>query len=205
MFIVALTGGIGAGKSEASNIFASLGVPIVDLDVISHQLTAKNQPLVNTIITAFGQAYATEEGALNRKKMRQLIFKNPDARKQLNAILHPAIHEEATKQIQRHAHAPYTILAVPLLEKDSPYFSIINRTLVIDCDESSQINRVKQRNNLSEEEIKQIIQAQAPRQARLGIADDVITNNGNIEELHSKIENLHQKYIKTCIVNKTIS
>ncbi|PCI60246.1 MAG: dephospho-CoA kinase [Methylophilaceae bacterium] len=205
MFIVALTGGIGSGKSEASNAFANLDVPIVDLDAISHQLTAENQPLTHKIIAAFGQKYASKEGVLHREKMRKLIFDNPSARSQLNAILHPAIHEEATRQIRTHSDAPYLILAIPLLDQDSPYISTINRILVLDCDENTQINRVKQRNNLSEDEIKRIIQAQTPRQVRLSMADDVITNDGNIEKLHLKIEDLHQKYIKTCIVSKTIS
>lgn len=205
MLIVALTGGIGSGKSEATSMFAKLGVPIVDLDVISHQLTAPNQPLINTIAAAFGQAYVTEDGALDREKMRQLIFSDPNARDQLNAILHPAIHEEAIKQMRKYAHTPYAILAIPLLDQDSPYTAAIDRTLVIDCDESTQVNRVKQRSNLEEDQIKAIIQAQTPRQARLDMADDVITNDSDIEMLRSKIEHLHQKYIKTCIVSKTIT
>lgn len=205
MFIVALTGGIGSGKSEASNAFAKLGVPIVDLDAISHHLTAENQPLTHEIIAAFGQEYASKEGTLNRKKMRKLIFDNPSARIQLNAILHPAIHKEAIDQIHTHVNAPYLVLAIPLLDQESPYISTIDRILLIDCDEETQISRVKQRNNLSEDEIKRIIQAQTPRQVRLSMANDVITNDGNVEKLHAKIEDSHQKYIKTCIVSKTIS
>lgn len=205
MFIVALTGGIGSGKSEASKIFASLGVPIVDLDIISHQLTTAKQPIVKTIAAAFGDEYITDEGALNRQKMRQLIFNDSDARKRLNAIIHPAIFTEAKKQMQKHASAAYTILAIPLLEQDGPYACLIDRTLVIDCNESMQIQRVKERSNLSAVEIKKIIKTQTPRQERLSMAEDVITNNGNIKELRSNIEKLHQKYIKTCIVKKTIS
>jgi len=205
MMIVALTGGIGCGKSEATRLFASLGVPIVDLDVIAHALTAENQPLVSTIATTFGQEYLTKEGVLNRTKLRQFVFNHPHARGQLNAILHPAIYQEAMNQISRQQHAPYIILAIPLLDQDSPYMAVINRILVIDCDESTQINRVKQRSNLSATEIKQIIHAQPSRQARQDIADDLITNDKNIENLRQKVENLHQKYIKTCIVNKTIS
>ena len=205
MLIVALTGGIGCGKSEATRIFASLGVPIVDLDVIAHALTATNQPLVSTIATTFGQEYLTEEGALNRTKLRQYVFNHPQARDQLNAILHPAIYQEALHQFSKHQHAPYLILAIPLLDQDSPYMAEIDRILVIDCDESTQINRVKQRSNLSTIEIKQIINAQPSRQARQDIADDLITNDKNIENLRQKVLDLHQKYIKTCIVNKTIS
>lgn len=205
MFIVALTGGIGSGKSEASNTFASLGIPIVDLDVISHQLTAPGQPIVRTLAAAFGQVYMTESGALDRTKMRQLVFDNPSARNQLNTILHPAILVEATKQIETHKQAPYVILAIPLLDQNSPYLTMVNRVLVIDCDEDTQISRVKQRSDLNANEVKQIIQAQIPRQARLNIANDIITNNGDINALRAKVMKLHQKYIKTCIVNKTIS
>lgn len=205
MYTVALTGGIGCGKSEATRIFANLGVPIVDLDIISHELTAKNQPLLSAIAATFGQDYVTEEGDLNRSKMRQLIFNNHQSREQLNAILHPVIYEEAVSQLHNHDDAPYTILAIPLLDYDSPYMTIIDRILVIDCEEKTQINRVKRRSHLNETEIKQIIQAQTPHQVRQSMADDLISNDGNLEELCQKIENLHQKYIKTCIVNKTIS
>jgi dephospho-CoA kinase len=205
MMIVALTGGIGCGKSEATRIFASLGVPIVDLDIISHELTAAKQPLMNVIATTFGQEYLTAEGALNRSKMREFVFNSIQARERLNAILHPAIYHKAKQQLSKHQHAPYIILAIPLLEQDSPYTALIDRILVIDCDERTQIKRVKQRSNLSEAEIKQIIQAQPTRQTRQEMANDIIINDDNIENLHQKIENLHQKYIKTCIVNKTIS
>ncbi len=205
MMIVALTGGIGCGKSEATRIFASLGVPIVDLDIISHELTAAKQPLMNVIATTFGQEYLTAEGALNRSKMREFVFNSILARERLNAILHPAIYHKAKQQLSKHQQAPYIILAIPLLEQESPYTALIDRILVIDCDERTQIKRVKQRSNLSEAEIKQIIQAQPTRQTRQEMANDIITNDDNIENLHQKIENLHQKYIKTCIVNKTIS
>ena len=205
MFIVALTGGIGCGKSEATRIFASLGVPVVDLDTISHELTASKQPLLDTIAAVFGQEYITEKGTLNRVKMRQLVFSNLHAREQLNAILHPAIYQEAIKQLANHQDSPYIILAIPLLDPESPYMTSINRTLVIDCDKKTQIERVKSRSHLNDSEIKKIIQAQASRRARQNMADDLIKNDGNIEELRQKIENLHQKYIKTCIVNKTIS
>lgn len=204
MFIVALTGGIGCGKSEAANAFADLGVPIVDLDVISHQLTASHQSLVTQIAATFGQAYVTEDGALNRDKVRQLVFNDQGALSQLNAILHPAIYVEAVKQLQADATSPYSILAIPLLETDSSYATIIDRVLVIDCDEATQIQRVKQRSNLEEEQIKKIMKAQMSRQTRLAMADDIIENDGNINELQHKIKQLHQKYTKTCIPDKTI-
>lgn len=205
MLTIALTGGIGCGKSEATKIFSSLGVPIVDLDVISHQLTAEKQPLLNQIAKAFGQEFITASGALDRAKMRQLVFSNENARKQLNEILHPAIYREAIKQLQQYSDHSYAVLAIPLLEEGSIYAPSIDRVLVIDCEPEKQIERVKQRSHLTELEIKQIIEAQMPRELRIKMANDLIENNGNIEDLRHKIEKLHQKYIKTCIVSKTIS
>lgn len=205
MLTIALTGGIGCGKSEATKIFSSLGVPVVDLDIISHQLTAEKQPLLIQIAETFGQEFITAGGALDRTKMRQLVFTDEEARKRLNQILHPAIHQEAIKQLQQHQDMPYTILAIPLLEEGGIYESAIDRVLVIDCEEEKQIKRVKQRSQLTEHEIKQIIEAQMPRQSRIKMADDLIENNGSIADLRHKIEKLHQKYIKTCIVSKTIS
>ncbi|MFM9835861.1 MAG: dephospho-CoA kinase [Methylophilaceae bacterium] len=205
MYIVALTGGIGCGKSEATKIFAEFGVPIVDLDIISHQLTAAKQPLVVEIARQFGTAFTTPEGALNRATMRKLIFSDENARKKLNAILHPAIQDAAMRQLNSHSQAYYQILAIPLLFEDSQYRPHINRVLVIDCDEKIQIERVKARSQLSETEVLQIIRAQGTRQDILNLADDVVDNNGNVAELRTKIEALHQKYINTCIVSKTIS
>lgn len=205
MYVVALTGSIGSGKSEAAKIFAELGVPVTDVDVISHQLTATNQPLVKVIETNFGSAYITPEGALNRAVMRQLVFKDDAARARLNAIVHPAIYEEALRQLQIHKDAPYQILVIPLLFESPRYSPHINRILVIDCDEKTQIERVKQRSHLPEAEIINIIKAQTPREKQLALANDVVENNGNVGELREKIIEIHQKYINTCMVSKTIS
>ena len=205
MYVVALTGGIGCGKSEATKIFAELGVPITDMDVISHQLTAANQPLLNAIAADFGQSYITPEGALNRAAMRKLVFSDDAARAKLNAILHPAIFDEAIQQLNQHKSAPYQILAIPLLFENPGYLPHIQRILLIDCDESTQIERVKQRSQLSETEIRNIIKAQTPREKRLAQADDVIKNDENIEKLREKILLLNKKYINTCILSKTIS
>ena len=207
--IVALTGGIGCGKSEAAKIFAELGVPIVDLDMISHQLTAANQPLNDVIASNFGHEFITPEGALNRAAMRKLVFSDDAAREKLNAILHPAIFDEAVSQLNSHSQAThravYQILAIPLLFESARYISHIDQVLVIDCDEETQIERVKQRSNLTEAEILQIIRSQTSREERLSVADDVIENNGSVAKLREKIQRQHQKYINTCIVSKTIS
>ena len=210
MFVVALTGGIGSGKSAAAKIFAEIGVPVTDVDVISHELTAANQPLVNDIKANFGSDYITPEGALNRAAMRKLVFSDEVARAKLNALLHPAIYDAAILQLQANQDylsesAPYQILVVPLLFDSPRYLPHINSILVIDCDESTQIERVKQRSKIPESEITNIIKAQTTRKKQLTLANEVIENNGSIEKLHEKILEIHQKYINTCILSKTIS
>ena len=208
MFVIGLTGGIGSGKSEAAKIFAELGVPVTDVDAISHALTAANQPLVADIAANFGKQYITPEGALNRAAMRKLVFNDATARDKLNAILHPAIYAAAVSQLQTNQKlinkmAPYQILAIPLLFESPRYASHINRILLIDCDEATQIARVKLRSNLAEPDIKKIIHAQTPRNRQLKLANDVIENVGNVAELREKILLIHQKYLNTCIVSKT--
>ena len=205
MTVVALTGGIGSGKSEAAKVFAELGVPVTDVDVISHHLTASNQALVEDIKTHFGSEYITPDGAMNRPAMRDLVFSDKNALAKLNAILHPAIYAQAIAQMQQHALAPYQIVVIPLLFESPNYLKHINRILLIDCDEKTQIARVKQRSQLSEAQILTIINAQTPRQKRLELADDVIENNENVENLRKKILAIHKNYINTCILSKTIS
>jgi dephospho-CoA kinase len=203
MYVVALTGGIGSGKSAAAKIFAELGVPVTDVDVISHELTAANQPLIKDIAANFGGDFITPEGALNRAAMRQLVFKDTAARSKLNDILHPAIYKEAIKQLLANKDAPYQILVVPLLFESPRYSRHINRILLIDCNEKTQIERVKERSKLPESEIINIIKAQTSRKKQLKLANDVIENNGNIEGLREKILEFHQKYVNTCVLSKT--
>ena len=201
MYVVALTGGIGSGKSEAAKIFAELGVPVTDVDAISHALTAAHQPLLQQIKAIFGATFILADGTLDRTALRQLVFSDDAARHQLNAILHPTIYQNALQQLQENAAAPYQILAIPLLFESPRYLSHINRILLIDCDEKVQIARVKQRSHLTEADIKAIILTQTPRDERLKLADDVIENNKNIEKLRENIIKIHNKYINTCIVS----
>ncbi len=205
MNVVALTGGIGSGKSEAAKIFAELGVPVTDVDVISHQLTAANQPSVKELEVAFGSQYVSPDGALNRPAMRDLVFGDKNALAKLNAILHPAIYAEAIQQLQQNSNAPYQILVIPLLFESPRYLPHVNRILLIDCDEKTQIERIKQRSQLTEAQIIAIINSQTPRKKRLELANDVIENNENVENLREKIVVIHKNYINTCILSKTIS
>ncbi len=204
MFVVALTGGIGSGKSEAAKVFTELGVPVTDVDEISHQLTAAQQPIIQDIQANFGKEYITPQGALNRSAMRDLVFNDHDARDKLNAILHPAIYTEVLKQLSLNKHAPYQVLAIPLLFESPRYAPHVNRILLIDCNEKTRIDRVKKRSQLSESEIKKIIRTQTPRKKQLLLAHDVIENNENVEKLRERIFLIHQKYLNTCIVSKTI-
>lgn len=203
MYIVALTGGIGSGKSAAANIFAKLGVPVVDVDAISHALTDKPTALTANIGTEFGEEYLTTEGALDRAKMRALVFSDTAAREKLNAILHPAIYDETLKQLQAHADAPYQLLVIPLLFESPRYLPLVQHILVVDCDEQTQIRRVMMRSQLSETEVKHIIAAQTSRDERLRHANDVLENDGDLQKLTKEIEQLHKKYLKSCIVSKT--
>lgn len=202
MFVVGLTGGIGCGKSEATRIFSSLGVPIVDVDVISHQLTAAGQPLLQKIIEVFGQEFLLQNGELNRKALSRKIFADSAMRQQLEAILHPAIYDQAREALARNSHAPYQILAIPLLFEGTRYQAIIQRSLLIDCDEALQISRTMQRSGLAEKTVRDIMAIQVSREVRRALATDIVENNGNIEQLRAKIIKIHENYIHTCIVSE---
>lgn len=205
MYVVALTGGIGSGKSEAAKQFAMLGVPVVDTDVIAHSLTAIGEPLLAKVAQLFGAEFLNTDGSLNRAKLRLHIFNKPAERKKLEALLHPAIRERAIQLLsdnENQAHPDYQILVVPLLFESTSYKSIAQRTLVIDCPEEMQIERTMARSQLSESEVRAVIQAQVPRATRLELADEIIENHGSVAELVRKINKIHEKFIKTCIVSK---
>jgi dephospho-CoA kinase len=201
MYVVALTGGIGAGKSEAAKIFASLGVPIVDVDVISRRLTGPGQPIMEKIADAFGRDFLTEDGALNRPAMRERIFANDDDRKKLEAILHPVIHSHALRELDQNREAPYQILAIPLFFETNRYSGLVKRILLVDCDESLQISRTMNRNGMTEHTVRAIIAAQASRSYRRALANDIIENNGSIDALAEKVKELHEKYMQACLLS----
>ncbi len=195
MHIVGLTGGIGSGKSEAARIFASLGVPVVDVDVISHRLTEKRSPILTVITEKFGADYFKADGTLDRAKLREKIFSDDSARLTLEAILHPAIYAQALLELDKHADAPYQILAVPLLFESERYKALIASSLVIDCDEALQVSRVIQRSKMTESEVRAIMAKQMSREARLALADDVIDNSTNIAHLDKLIRQYNQKML----------
>lgn len=205
MTVIALTGGIGSGKSEAARQFSRLGVPVVDVDLISHTLTQTDTPVTQEIGRTFGKEFLTETGALDRAKMRALIFDDETQRLKLEAIIHPAIQSQALIQLAANEHQlqpTYQILVIPLLFENNRYASMLQKIVVIDCDEQLQIQRAMQRSQLTALQVQKIMAAQVSRTTRLRMADDVIENNGSLEELEEKIKRFHEKLIKTCIVSK---
>lgn len=194
-FCVGVTGGIGSGKSRAAALFGELGADVVDTDDISHEITAAGGSAMPAIIKAFGATVAAADGSMDRAAMRRLVFENPDARKQLENILHPQIRERARNRVMA-SPAPYVLLVVPLLLETGAYRDLIRRVLVIDCDESLQISRAMQRSNLTADAVHAIMAAQLPRQQRLAGADDVIRNDGDIAQLRAQVTDLHQQYLK---------
>lgn len=204
MFVVGLTGGVGSGKSEAARLFAGLGVPVVDTDAIAHQLTAPGQPALKAIAEVFGSETISPDGTLDRNRLRRRVFAQPELRKALEGILHPLIRKCARQALAQTSSAPYQILVVPLLFETGGYADLISRSLVIDCDEALQIRRAMARSNLTEAEVRAVMAAQSPRERRLAAADEIIRNNGTLEELAAQVRLMHEKYIKACAASQSI-
>jgi dephospho-CoA kinase len=201
-FCVGVTGGIGSGKSRAAAMFGELGAGVVDTDDISHEITAAGGSAMPAIIAAFGTTAAAADGSLDRAAMRRLAFEKPDARKQLETILHPRIRERARIRVLAST-TPYVLLVVPLLLETGAYRDLIRRVLVVDCDESLQISRATQRSNLTAEAVRAIMAAQLPRQQRLAGADDVIRNDGDFEQLQAQVAALHLQYLRLAAGERT--
>lgn len=244
MFTVGLTGGIGSGKSTVADLFAELGVAVIDTDLIAHQLTAPGGEALEAIREKFPDAAMRADGTLDRAALRRIVFSNAAARKQLEAILHPRIRREVEHRLSQ-LHAPYAIIVIPLLvqrqdhpqagracpreeeavvvkpmnrqqprtKADEPattahrpaasavqaeaggYRDLLNRVLVVDCTEAQQIERTMARSKLSREEVVAILAAQARREQRLAVADDVLTNMATAEALRTDVAMLHQRYL----------
>ena len=193
--VIGLTGGIGSGKSTVADLFYRLGVTVVDTDRIDHELTGAEGAAMPEIIAAFGKDIALPQGALDRAAMRQRVFTDASAKTRLEAILHPKIRQESRQRCQA-ATSVYVLLAVPLLVETGVWRQEVRRVLVVDCDEATQIARVKARSALSAAEVLAIMATQATRSERLAVADDVILNNGTPEALEPQVQALHLRYLE---------
>ncbi len=194
-FVVGLTGGIGSGKSAAAEAFADLGASVVDTDAIAHQLTGRNGLAVPRIKKLFGGKAIGPDGAMDRKRMRELAFTDPRARRRLQDLLHPMIRKESRRRIAA-ARGPYVVHVVPLLVESRGYRSRVDRVLVVDAPERTRVARVRTRSGLAAEEVRRIIRSQATRAARLAAADDVIDNRGSRDALRKQVAALHEKYLQ---------
>lgn len=197
MFRVGLTGGIASGKSTVANLFAALGVPVIDSDVIARDVVAPGTALLGQIRAEFGEAVIAPDGSLDRKALRARVFGNsPEsvaARRRLEALIHPAIRAEMEAR-SAAAGGPYQIHAIPLLVEGGSR-SHIDRVLVVDVDEATQVRRLMARDGSTPAEARALLAAQADRATRLAAADDVITNEGGIEALAPQVERLHAAYL----------
>ena len=193
-FVVGLTGGIGSGKSAVSEQFAALGAAVVDTDVIARELTDKGGAAVAEVERIFGKDFIAD-GAMDRKRMRERVFADPAAKRALEGLLHPMIRAESARRSVA-ASGPYVIHVVPLLIESPDYRRRVDRVLVVDCPEETQVERVRARSGLSADEVRAIMRSQASRAERLAAADDVIDNSGPRDALRKQVAALHQKYLQ---------
>lgn len=197
MLLIALTGGIGSGKTSVSELFKSKNIPIIDTDNIARQIVEPGKPAYDEIVKIFGEEILNEEKNINRPTLRKIIFSSSDKRLQLEKILHPIIWHEVQFQV-KSITAPYCIIVVPLLLENITTVKPItfDRILVVDVPEDVQIERTKNRDECSDELIKNIMNNQVSRQTRLDAADDIILNTENLDSLNTKVSQLHKQYLE---------
>ena len=193
MFVVGVTGGIGSGKTAVTNAFAALGIDIVDADVAARVVVEPGTAALAQIAQHFGPAILQADGGLDRAALRKIVFADADAKHWLEQLLHPLIGAEIRRQLDT-AHSPYAIFVSPLLV-ESNQRQLCDRLLVVDVPESVQLARTMLRDNNDAEQVQRIIAAQAGRQQRLALADDVIENTGTLEALQQRVAELHRDYL----------
>lgn len=192
-YIVALTGGIGSGKSTVADAFAAQGIAIVDADIIAREVVAPGEPALNDIQAHFGPDVIAADGSLNRRRLREIIFAAPQEKAWLNALLHPLIQNRTREAIAR-ARSPYVLWVVPLLVENQLQHRA-DRVLVVDVEPQTQITRTMKRDGVTREHAQQILTAQASRETRLAAADDVINNDGDPQSAVAEVFRLHQHYL----------
>jgi dephospho-CoA kinase len=196
-FILGLTGGIGSGKSAASQWFEQHGIVVVDADVVAREIVEVGQPALLQIQQAFGDWVLQKDGTLNRRALREHIFQSNDARRILESITHPAIRQSIIQQLQ-DAQSPYVILVSPLLFETNQH-ELTDHTLLIDASIELQIQRAAQRDGQNIEQIHRIIAAQMPREQKKQLADDIVLNDGHLEHLYAHLQPLHEQYLQRAL------
>ena len=194
MLTIGLTGGIGSGKSTVADLFRELGVPVYDTDVMARQLVEPGEPALKEIVNIFGDSMLDNAGNLDRQKLKQQVFENNNDRKKLESILHPRIRELLLTKINS-CDAPYCIAVIPLLVEHH-WQQVVDRVLVIDVSEETQIKRTQQRDDVTESLVKAIMRSQVNRDTRLAAADDVVDNTQGLDHLKHQVKQLHSKYLQ---------
>ncbi len=195
-YCIGLTGGLAAGKSEVAGRFSELGVVVVDTDRIARALTRAGGPAIAPLVRAFGVSVLAGDGSLDRRGMRARVFADPEVRRRLERILHPMIRIEAQRQVEE-ARSDYVVLVVPLLlESGGVYRDLVDRVLVVDCDEQTQLARAIARDRMDEDQARAMLAAQVSRAERLAAADDVIVNEGGRDVLRNRVDALHVRYLE---------
>ena len=193
-FRVGLTGGIASGKSTAAKFFGALGVPILDSDQVARDVVEPGQPPLERLVERFGPKILTADGHLDRPALRDIVFSDPKARTDLEALTHPAIGA-AMEARSAAAGGPYQILVIPLLVEKN-LAAHVDRVLVVDCDEELQFRRLRDRDGSTPEQVEAILKAQAPRAARLKAANDVIHNDTDMSAVRDQVAALHARYLE---------
>lgn len=195
MRVIGLTGGIGSGKSTVAEYFSALGVPVIDSDQLARAAVLPGTAALQKIVKQFGPDILLKNGMLDREKLRQEIFKQKDSRLWLENLLHPIIRQLMAAELNKYTTAPYCIVQIPLLVGRDPN-PLIHQILLVDTDQTYQLQRVQKRDQLDASTIQSIIDVQPSRAALLAAADEVITNNGSLENLQKQVFVLHQRYLK---------
>ena len=193
-WVIGLTGGIGSGKTTVAECFKARGIAVIDVDTIAHQITAAGGEAIPLIVQSFGAQVIAADGSLDRQKMRDIVFEDPQQRQRLEAMLHPMIRAISDRQVAT-ASSAYVVLAIPLLIESGNPRERVKRIVVVDCPESLQIERVMKRSGLSESRVRSMMQAQASRAQRLAVADAVIVNDAGLEAVDAQVEALHLRFM----------
>lgn len=196
MLKVGLTGGIGSGKTAVSDRFAELGAPVIDTDILAREVVEPGEPALDELVDAFGDDILDGDGALDREKLRRIAFADPDNKRRLESIVHPAIRERVANRLKEleKQDVPYCIIVVPLLVETN-FQELVDRVLVVEAPRERRIQWVMKRSGLSREEVEQFMDSQASSEARRHVAHDIIENNGTLDELLEHVDRLHAKYL----------